>query len=91
MVESREIESRPAAASTPALPKPNGTLKIAISPWGQVEVDGEVAGTAPPLNELSLAEGRHQIVIRNGDFAPLRTTITVTSGQAVTLKHRFGP
>jgi hypothetical protein len=88
--EVREPEVKPASAPAPAVAKPNGTLKIAISPWGQVEVDGVAAGTAPPLNEMTLPEGRHQIVIRNGDFPPLRTTITVTPGQPVTIKHKFG-
>jgi eukaryotic-like serine/threonine-protein kinase len=90
--EARASETR-AAPSTPApaAPKANGTLKIAVSPWGQVEVNGVAAGTAPPLTELMLSEGKHQIVIRNGDFPPLRTTITVTAGQSVTVKHKFGP
>jgi serine/threonine-protein kinase len=91
--EAREPEARSSAAAAPApaaAPKPNGTLRIAISPWGQVEVDGVPAGTAPPLNELTLPEGKHQIIIRNGDFPPFRTTVTVNPGQAVTIKHKFG-
>jgi eukaryotic-like serine/threonine-protein kinase len=90
--EARETDAKASAAATPApaAPKTNGTLRIAISPWGQVEVDGVPAGTAPPLNELALPEGKHQIVIRNGDFPPFRTTVTVNPGQAVTIKHKFG-
>ena len=87
--DAREAEAKNPTAAVAAA-KPNGTLKIAISPWGQVEVDGVPAGTAPPLNELTLPEGKHQIVIRNSDFPPFRTTVTVNPGQAVTIKHRFG-
>ena len=47
-------------------------------------------GTAPPLNELNLSEGRHQITIRNGDFPPYSASIKVTPGQPITIKHRFG-
>ena len=90
VVEARVPESKPAVAPAPVVSKANGTLRIAISPWGQVEVDGVPAGTAPPLNELTLPEGKHQIIIRNGDFPPFRSTVTVTPGQAVTLKHKFG-
>jgi eukaryotic-like serine/threonine-protein kinase len=79
-----------ATAAGNAASKVNGTLRIAISPWGQVEVNGVPAGTAPPLNQLTLPEGRHQIVIRNGDFPPFRGTVNVTAGQVVSLKHRFG-
>ena len=32
---------------------------IAISPWGQVEVNGAPAGTTPPLTRLDAAEGTH--------------------------------
>ena len=85
--EAREREARAAAA--PAAPVPTGVLRIAISPWGEVEVDGRAAGTSPPLNELSLPEGKHQIVIRNTDLPPYSTSVIVTPGQAVSLKYKF--
>jgi hypothetical protein len=65
-------------------------VQIAVSPWGQVEVDGKPAGTTPPLNKLQLSEGRHTIVIRNTDFPPFTTTVNVSADQPVILKHRFG-
>ena len=64
-------------------------MRVAISPWGDIEVDGKPAGTSPPLTELSLTEGRHQIVIRNADLPPHNATINVTADQPVTLKHKF--
>ncbi len=67
-----------------------GRVRLAISPWGQIEVDGAPAGTAPPLNELTLPEGRHQITIRNADFPPYSATVQVTADQPVTIKHKFG-
>lgn len=76
-------ESKPAAAGT-------GSVRIAVSPWGNVEVNGSSVGTTPPLNELTLPEGRHQIVIRNADFPPYSATISVAPGQPVNLKHKFG-
>jgi eukaryotic-like serine/threonine-protein kinase len=92
--EAREAEAKAsaaaAAAAPPAAPKTNGTLRIAVSPWGQVEIDGVPAGTTPPLNEITLPEGKHQIIIRNGDFPPFRTTVTVVPGQALSIKHKFG-
>jgi serine/threonine-protein kinase len=45
---------------------------------------------APPLHELTLPEGRHQIVVRNADFPPYTASVTVTPGQPVVLKYRFG-
>jgi eukaryotic-like serine/threonine-protein kinase len=83
-----------AAAATPgaapAVPTTPGTVQLAISPWGEVEVDGVAKGTTPPLARLTLSPGRHQITVRNGDFPPHTTTVTVEADKAVTLRHRFG-
>ena len=84
--ESRERDTRLAAAG----PAATGVLRLAISPWGQVEVDGKPMGTAPPLNELTLSEGRHTITIRNDEFPPYSSSVTVVPGQPVSLKYRFG-
>jgi serine/threonine-protein kinase len=86
--EARERDLRLAAA-TPAIAA-TGTVRIAISPWGNVEVDGAASGAAPPLTELKLAEGRHQVVVRNGDFAPFVATINVVAGQTTSIRHKFG-
>ncbi len=87
--ELRESEARIASAASLVAPS-TGTVRIAISPWGLVEVDGTSSGAAPPITELTLAEGRHQIVVRNGDFAPFTTSVNVTAGQSVTVRHKFG-
>jgi eukaryotic-like serine/threonine-protein kinase len=91
---AREAKERAAAkpsattAPTPALA--TGTVRLAVSPWGQVEVDGKPMGTTPPLNELTLPEGKHQVTIRNDDFPAHSTTVTVTSGQPTSVRHKFG-
>jgi serine/threonine-protein kinase len=86
--ETREREAK--AAANAAAPAPTGTVRIAVSPWGQVEVNGSSAGTTPPLNELTLPEGKHQITVRNTDFPPYSVSVTVSPGQPVTVKHKFG-
>ena len=83
---AREARERAAAAA----PVATGLVRLAISPWGEVEVDGARAGTAPPLTELNLPEGRHQVTVRNTDFPPYSASVTVTPGQPVTLRHKFG-
>jgi serine/threonine-protein kinase len=75
-----------AGAGAPAL----GEIRIAVTPWGSVEVDGADKGTTPPLNVLRLPEGRHQIVIRNADFPPYTTSVVVRPGEPITIRHRFG-
>jgi serine/threonine-protein kinase len=88
--EARELKAR-ALASVAAAAPATGVLRLAISPWGQVEVDGQAAGTSPPLTELSLPEGTHQITIRNADLPAFSASVKVVPGQPVHLKHRFGP
>jgi eukaryotic-like serine/threonine-protein kinase len=92
--EARDRELRVAAAkpvtTKPAVPLATGVVRIAVSPWGQVEVDGKSAGTTPPLNELTLPEGKYQITLRNEDFPAYSTTVNVVAGQPVSIKHKFG-
>ena len=83
--------ARPAAAVRAAAPGATGTLQLAISPWGQVEVNGSPAGTTPPLTRLTLPEGSHTITVRNADFPPYTTTVQVTADKPLTLRHRFTP
>ncbi|MEO6030706.1 MAG: serine/threonine-protein kinase [Burkholderiaceae bacterium] len=87
--EARELEAR-ALASVAAAASATGVLRLAVSPWGQVEVDGKVAGTSQPLTELTLPEGTHQITIRNADLPAFSTTVKVVPDQPTSLKHRFG-
>jgi serine/threonine-protein kinase len=84
---ARDARSR---AATPSPTLATGTLQIAVSPWGHVEVDGAPAGTTPPLNKLTLTEGRHTITIRNDEFPPHTVTVNVSAGQPIMLKHKFG-
>jgi serine/threonine-protein kinase len=80
-----------AAASAPSAAPPRlGVLQIAVTPWGEVEVDGAPAGTTPPLNQLQLREGPHKITLRNADFPPYSTSVNITADQPVSLKYRFG-
>ena len=68
-----------------------GVVQLAVSPWGQVEVDGKPMGTSPPLTRLTLTSGNHTITVRNTDFPAYTTTVTVDGESPVTLRHRFGP
>jgi eukaryotic-like serine/threonine-protein kinase len=89
---AREVAAAPPAKPTPvATTAPTkGVVQLAISPWGQVEIDGVAAGTTPPLSRLTLPTGKHQIVVRNEDFPPFTMTVTVDDDKPVTLRHRFG-
>ena len=79
------------SAAPVVAPAATGTLQLAISPWGQVEVDGSPAGTTPPLTRLTLTEGSHTITVRNEDFPPYTTTVDVQADKPLTVRHRFAP
>lgn len=88
-VKESAAKSTPIAAS-PAQALATGTVRLAVSPWGQVEVNGKSMGITPPLNELTLPEGKHKVTIRNDDFPAHTTSVTVTPGQSISVRHKFG-
>ena len=78
------------SAAAPAVAPVTGSVQLAISPWGQVEVNGQPAGTTPPLTRLMLSEGRHTITVRNEDAPPHTVTVQVQADKPVVVRHRFG-
>lgn len=80
--------SSAASAPDPA-PAPEGTLAFAVTPWGEVFVDGRREGVSPPLNELKLAAGKHKIEIRNPGFVPYSETIELQAGASQKIKYKF--
>jgi serine/threonine-protein kinase len=86
----RPKPSAPAAVAATPLAPPPGQVRMAVSPWGEIEVDGRVAGITPPLVSLELPAGPHRITIRNGDFPPFTTQVEVSADLPVTVRHRFG-
>jgi PEGA domain len=74
-----------AAARVPAV------VSLAITPGGEILVDGRVQGMTPPLKTLELAPGRHEIVVRTGAHPPLATRVDLAPGERFTLRHDFPP
>lgn len=95
----REPEPEPkpsvAAPAPPEVTEPpkaalkNGWVRLAISPWGEVHVDGKMLGVSPPLNEILLPAGKHRIEIRNGSFPPYRQTIDLAGAASLRIKYKF--
>jgi serine/threonine-protein kinase len=84
------IAKAKSAPSTPA-PKPAGTAKLilAVSPQGDVYVDGERYGTTPPMTTLELEPGMRRIEIRSGSRKPYLTYMTVEPGDERRIRHDF--
>jgi len=68
---------------------PTALVLMAISPWGEVLVNGKSVGVSPPLSELEVSPGKYRIEIRNGAFKPYEEVIELGSNQTVRIKHKF--
>jgi hypothetical protein len=72
-----------ASAAKPA------TVSFAISPWGEVRINGKVHGIAPPLRDVDLPPGRHRIEIRNAGFPPHIEIVDAKPGGKIRIRHKF--
>ena len=89
-VPSVSVVPAPIIATIPAaVAQAKATVSLAISPWGEVFVDGASAGVAPPLTTLQLEAGTHTVEIRNQAFAPYRDTVNLKPGQSLKIRHKF--
>jgi serine/threonine protein kinase len=66
-----------------------GTVSLAIAPWGEVLVDGKNVGVSPPLTELPLPAGRHKVEVRNGNFPSFSLEFDLQAGDTRKIKHKF--
>ncbi|HYD80744.1 MAG TPA: adenylate/guanylate cyclase domain-containing protein [Paucimonas sp.] len=87
--DEKPAEKTKASAEQSAPAAKPGTVKLAIQPWGEIYVDGSKRGVSPPLKSLKLAPGKHQIEVRNGQFAPYKTTVEVKSNAEATVQYAF--
>jgi hypothetical protein len=66
-----------------------GAIALAITPWGEVRVNGTSRGRSPPLKRLELPPGRHSIELRHPQSAPITLEVEVSPGEELTVKHAF--
>ena len=79
-----------AAAKAPERqPAGMARLIVAVSPRGEIYVDGEHRGTTPPLTTLDLEPGIRRIEVRNGSRRPYLTYMTVQAGDVRRIRHAF--
>ena len=71
------------------VPPDDGTVTVAVAPWGEVVVNGTVQGVSPPLTQITLPPGLHTIEIRNGSFEPFVAQVQLKPGEKLHLQHRF--
>ena len=89
---AQEAPRAPQPRATISKPQPGGTARliIAISPRGELYIDGKHHGTAPPITTLVLEPGMHRIEIRSGSRKPYLTYMVVQAGEQRRIRHDFG-
>jgi len=65
------------------------TLLFAVTPWGEVSVDGKHLGASPPLISLPIAPGKHKVEITNTAFPPFIQMIDVAPDEKLKISHKF--
>lgn len=102
LVEVAAKEPAPARAAPQAPPPPamvtakaeqaspgSAKLIIAVSPRGELYIDGKHHGTTPPVTTLDLEPGLHRIEIRSGSRKPYLTYMTIEAGDERRIRHDF--
>ncbi len=75
--EGSRVNVTPGATTTVRVQPRNGQLSVNAIPWAEVTLDGQRIGETPIAN-YSVAIGRHEVILRNPQFAEERRTIVVT-------------
>jgi serine/threonine-protein kinase len=80
------VELKPGEAALRAVHGGKGTLRVAVSPWAEVMVDGRVLGTTP-LQPAELSEGVHTVTLKNGELGvTTKRRILITPNKEALLK-----
>jgi hypothetical protein len=85
LMDEEPVSAPETVASAPAA----ATISFAISPWGEVYVNGKKHGISPPLRNIELGPGRHRIEIRNTNFPPHVEVVDARSGGKIRIRHKF--
>lgn len=78
-------------AKSVAEPQEAGTARLilAVSPRGELYIDGEHRGTTPPVTTLELRPGMRRVEVRNGSRKPFLTYVTLEPGDVRRIRHDF--
>ncbi len=63
-----------------------GKLRVLVTPWAHIIVDGHRVDTTPLVQPIELTEGEHTIELRHPKLAPMVKKLDVRAGELSTLK-----
>lgn len=91
-VESVKKTDKPSIARVRTLEETTGAaavMSLVVLPWGEIYLDGRRQGVSPPLIELQVAPGKHEIEIRNANFPVYKQIIQAKVGEKLKIQHTF--
>lgn len=84
------VNKTTAGAAKPAVAdKLSAVVQFAVTPWGEVYIDGVKQGVAPPLTSVKVSPGTHEIEIRNPNAPVYQGRLELKAGEEFKIKHRF--
>jgi len=81
--------TQPTAKIPEEQPGGSARLILAVSPRGEIYIDGKLHGTTPPITTLDLEPGMRRVEVRNGSRKPYLTYMTVQAGEVRRIQHDF--
>jgi hypothetical protein len=78
-----------ALAVESAPPRSGNNVRLRVSPWAYVQVDGKRLGVTPGLTEFKLSPGAHTIELRNPGFDLVRKSVRLPQDAPVLISHDF--
>ncbi len=82
-------KSPPPRVREETAPATTGTVRLNIIPWGEILIDGNKYGVAPPLRDIALKSGIYRIEIRNPGFASYLQVVEIKADEEIRIRHRF--
>ena len=89
LAQEPPLATPPAAKAPKQQPGATARLTFAISPRGDIYIDGKHHGTTPPVTTFDLEPGMHRIEVRNGSRTPYLTYMTVQAGDVRRIRYDF--
>ena len=80
-----------AAKTTVAPVAKRGFLKVVVSPWARVLVDGRHYDDTPFAAPIALPAGEHRIGLRNTYYQSVDRIVIIEPGKTMTLKLALVP
>lgn len=62
---------------------PTGNLRVLVSPWAHIEIDGKQVATTPIEQPIKLVEGKHELKLSNPYFDTVEKTINIQANSTL--------